>query len=251
VLKKILIGILLYLVFLIALLPASVVVALAPMPKGVNVGGVSGTLWQGQAQTVQINERQLEQVRWDIQALKLLTGAVVADVQVGGRSSALQMKGELGWSLSGARVANLKLDTGHGFLLGNTKLPFGAKVEGDVSLMLAEFQQGKPWCDALSGKLFLQYANLKNQFGEYPLGNIELNLSCDAGQVQLVAMEDKNQLGLAGTVVLADEGKLVVQAKIRETEFQTADMKKALAFLGRKDAEGYYPIVWQGRVPGV
>lgn len=249
--KKIVIGILLYVVFLIVLLPASLVVALAPLPQGISIGGVTGTLWQGEAATVQIKDRQLEQVKWDIHALKLLTGALAADVQIGGRTSALQMKGELGWSFSGVHVANLKLDTGHGFLLANTKLPFGAKVQGDVSLMLTEYRQGQPLCDSLAGKVFMQNANLTNQFGEYPLGSVELNLACDAGQLQLLAMEDKNQLGLTGTLLLADAGKLVVKAKIRETDFQTEDMKKALAFLGRKDAEGYYPLVWQGKVPGL
>nr|WP_250885917.1 type II secretion system protein N [Shewanella jiangmenensis] len=249
--KKILLAIVLYVVFLVVLLPASVVVALAPLPAGVAVSGVSGTLWQGEAQTVQINQRQLEQVRWDLQLLKLFTGTVAADVQVGGRSSALKLKGELGWSLAGVKVANLKLDTGHGFLLGNTRLPFGATITGDVSLMLAEFAQGQPWCERLGGKLFLQNADLKNQFGSYPLGNIELNLGCENGQVQIAVPEDKNQLGLTGSALLTDGGKVMVQAKIRETEFQSADMKKALAFLGRKDAEGYYPLVWQGRVPGL
>lgn len=249
--KKIIIGVCIYLVFLIALLPASFVVKMAPIPNGISLNGVSGSIWSGSIEAVEIQKRQLEQVQWQLSPWGLFLGQARLDLVIGNRGTAVNGKGLVTLSMSGVDAEGLRFEAPSSFLLGNSRLPFRTKIGGDISLFVETLEQGTPWCEQLNGKLFLNSANVTNQFGNYPLGDIELGLSCVDGNVRVKSDETMNQLGLAGTVVLQAEKVIQVSAKIKETPSQPEDLKKALAFLGKKDSQGYYPISYQGRVPGL
>lgn len=249
--KKIILGLVIYLVFLIALFPASLAVRLAPLPANISIAGVEGSVWSGSIETVSLPQRQLEQIRWDLSPWSLLLGKVKADVQIGSRGTAVNGKGTVSWSLSGISAKGLRFEAPDNFLIGNARLPFKTVIGGEVSLIVETLEQGLPWCEQLTGKLFLNHTEVKNQFGEYPLGDIELGLSCIDGKVQLQTSESQNQLGLSGTLQLAAEKQVIVTAKIKETDGQPEDLRKSLAFLGKKDSQGYYPISYQGRVPGL
>ncbi|MCJ8302022.1 type II secretion system protein N [Shewanella sp.] len=249
--KKIIIGVCIYLVFLLALLPASVVIKLAPLPNNINFSGISGSIWSGSIESVTIQNRQLEQVQWQLSPWALLLGQAKLDLVIGNRGSAVNGKGLVIFSMSGIDAEGLRFEAPTSFLLGNNRLPFRTKVGGDISLFIDRLEQGTPWCEQLNGKLFINSAGVKNQFGNYPLGDIELDLSCVDGNVKVKSDETMNQLGFSGTLVLQAEKVVQLSAKIKETASQPEDLKKALAFLGKKDSQGYYPISYQGRVPGL
>lgn len=247
--KKIALGFFIYLVFLVVLFPASMAVKLAPIPANTAISGVSGTIWSGSIDSLTVQKRQLEMVRWDLSVASLLMGTVKADISIGSRSSAVNGKAVVAYSFAGLDVSALRFEAPSDFLLGNTRLPFRTEIKGDVSALVDTFEQGLPWCEQLSGKLFLNKVQVTNQFGNYPLGDIALGLSCIDGQVQLATDEKLNGLGLDGSILLADNKMMQVNAKIREVNTQPDDLKKALGFLGKKDSQGYYPITYQGRLP--
>ena len=249
--KKVIIGVLIYLIFLVVLFPAKIAIALAPLPANISVSGVSGSIWSGSIETLSMPQRQVEQVRWDLSPWALFLGKVKVDFQVGSRATPVSAKGLISWSMGGLSAKGLRFEAPDSFLLGNAKLPFKTEISGEVSLLVETLEQGKPWCEQLSGKLFLNQTNVKNQFGNYPLGNIELGLSCVEGKAQLATDETKNQLGIVGTLQL-DEGNMVkVGAKIKETAEQPEDMRESLNILGKRGADGYFPVVYQGRIPGL
>lgn len=247
--KKIILGVAIYVVFLIALFPASIAVKLAPLPKGINVTGASGSIWSGRIETLNIQKRQLEQVQWQLSPWGLFLGKAKLDVVIGNRASAVNGKGLVTISMSGIDAEGLRFEAPSSFLLGKARLPFRTEVNGEISLFVERLQQGKPWCEQLKGKLFLNTVSVKNQFGNYPLGDIELGLSCEDGNIKVRSDEAMNKLGLDGTVLVKADKMVQVAAKIKETSSQPADLKKALGFLGKKDSQGYYPISYQGRLP--
>lgn len=74
-------GILAFALFALATLPASVVVK--PLARsGVNLSGVTGSVWKGSAQVVQAGAINIGSIQWDLHALPLLTGRAVADVKL-------------------------------------------------------------------------------------------------------------------------------------------------------------------------
>ncbi|MFQ6372252.1 type II secretion system protein N [Shewanella sp. YIC-542] len=248
---KIVIGILLYLLFMIMLFPARVAVALMPLPSGVQLGGVSGSLWHGQADVLQIGSRQLERLSWQLQPSSLFTGVVQAQWQLGSRASAVNGKGIISWSSAGIAARQLRLDAPVGFLVGNRRLPFKTVLSGDISLLLDEGHQGQPLCGGLNGKLFLNHIGLNNQFGDYPLGNMAFSLQCVKGQVQLATDDEKNAIGVAGTLLFKDQLQMEVNGRIRRTDGQSRDLQNSLGLLGKPDANGNYPLQYKGRIPGL
>src|SRR6187401_756635 len=73
-------GIVSYLVFAIATLPAQLLISrLAP---AVMAAGVQGSVWKGQAQVVQTGATQLGSLSWNLHVLPLFTGRLVADVKI-------------------------------------------------------------------------------------------------------------------------------------------------------------------------
>ncbi len=247
--RKIIIGVAVYLLFLIMLFPANVAVSLAPLPKNINISGVSGTVWSGSAALVTVDKRQLEQVRWELSPWGLFLGKANLDLTIGSRANAVNGKGFISLSSSAINIEQLRFDAPSEFLLGKTRLPFKTEVEGNFSLIVQQFAQGQPWCEQLNGKLFVQQFQVNNQFGKYPLGNVEVGLTCEDGNIKVATDEAMNGLGLSGTALLKADKLVQVSAKIKETTAQPEDLKKALSFLGKQDSQGYYPITYQGRLP--
>lgn len=249
--KKIIIGVLIYLAFLLMLFPASVAVRLAPVPANVNISGVGGSIWSGTIEVLNIQQRQLEDIRWELSPWALFLGKVKVDFQVGSRATPVSARGLITWSMGGISAQDLRFEAPDRFLIGNAKLPFKTEIQGEVSLLIETLKQGKPWCEQLSGKLFLNQTNVNNQFGKYPLGNIELSLSCVDGKVQLATDESKNQLGVVGTLQLDEGNMLKIAAKVKETNTQPEDMRQSLGILGKRGSDGYFPVEYQGRIPGI
>lgn len=249
--SKIAIGVLIYLIFMVVLFPARIAVALAPLPAGIQLSGVSGSLWQGQAELVQLGARQLQQLSWQLSPWALLTGSVQAQLQLGDRSTAVNGKGLVTWSTAGVSARNLRLDAPLSFLVGNRQLPLKTVLSGDVSLLLDNAVQGQPWCTALNGKLFLNQIGLDNQFGNYPLGNIEFTLQCIQGQLQLATDDQKNAIGVAGTILLKGNSQMEVNGRMRRTDAQSKDLQDSLGLLGKPDASGNYPLKYKGRILGM
>ena len=216
--SKIVIGVIIYLVFLLVYLPANWLVSIAPLPNNVAISGAEGTLWQGQASLVTIDQRQIEQVSWQLSPWGLLVGKADIDFKIGNRATPVSGKGSISWSFSGLRANNIRFDLPDSFLLAGARLPFKTQIDGDISLMVEILEQGKPWCEQLSGKLFLNNTNVKNQYGVYPLGNISLGLSCLDGQLKIATDETQNVLGLTGSAILGESNLVKVSAKIKPTD---------------------------------
>ncbi|QSX33508.1 type II secretion system protein N [Shewanella avicenniae] len=245
---KVVIAVLLYLVFLLVLLPARVVVALAPLPQGVAISGVSGSVWQGRADTVVADGRQFDQLQWQLSPWGLLSGRANVDFQLGNASAEVSGKGALSIGSSDIKVSGLKMDAPVSFLVGKQRLPFKTVARGDVSVFVQQFVQGSPWCEQLEGKAFLNSIGITNQFGQYPLGDIELSLQCVNGQIQLATDDEKNKLGIAGTLQLQDQMRYQLNGRMKLTAEQPADLQKALPLLGKADNNGFYPLKFSGKL---
>ncbi|WP_000816416.1 type II secretion system protein N, partial [Vibrio cholerae] len=83
-------------------LPAQVALSPLPLPEGLELTGIEGTLWQGQAAQVRWQGMSLGDLNWDLHLSALLLGQLEADIRFGrGSSTQLRGKGVLGIGLSG------------------------------------------------------------------------------------------------------------------------------------------------------
>lgn len=247
--KKILLGLFIYLCFMLVFLPAKVVYDFLPIPEQITINHINGTIWHGTAQTLNIDNHQLEQIQWDFRPSQLLLGKIVFALKIGDRTSEVKGDGRLSYSLAGFSISDLKLTLPSAFLLADRPLPMNTQVLGDIKLDIINFSQGLPWCDSLSGRLIVNKLNVANAFGDFPLGNIELGLGCDEGKLSVDAQPKNNQLGFSGNLTLAEGGKFLLKGKIKETDSQPKSLRQALIFLGRPDKQGYYSIRYSGAIP--
>ncbi|MBM0105565.1 type II secretion system protein N [Steroidobacter sp. S1-65] len=74
-------GVCAFLIFAVTTLPAAVVVSWLGS-SGISAGGVSGTIWNGRAQVLQIQGANIGGVEWKLHALPLLAARISADVKV-------------------------------------------------------------------------------------------------------------------------------------------------------------------------
>ncbi|MCL1077156.1 type II secretion system protein N [Parashewanella spongiae] len=249
--KKILIGGVIYLVFLLALLPAKVALWLMPLPEQVQLSGVEGSVWSGEATSATFENRQFEQIHWDINPWPLALGQLSIELKVGSKATAFSTKGHVLVTSSGVSLSDMNIESSNGFLIGNTRMPFRTKVGGDVSLFIDDFVQGLPLCEQLTGKLFLHNLQVNNQFGDFPLGEFELNLGCKDGQIALNGDERHNKLGLSGSVLFGENNRYRIQAKIKPIAEQPEDIRNSLNLLGQPDNQGYYKISFAGALPKI
>ena len=88
--QKVLIAVLfltVYLMFLLARLPATLVVRHLPLPPNlVQLEGVSGTHWSGQIARLQYASESLTQLRWELDGWSLLRLAPEVSVRFGDRA---------------------------------------------------------------------------------------------------------------------------------------------------------------------
>ena len=76
-------GILAFLLFAIAYMPAVQVIGRLSLPNNVSISGVSGSLFSGKAQTVVVNSLPINNVKWELNPLHLLLGKVKLDLKAG------------------------------------------------------------------------------------------------------------------------------------------------------------------------
>ncbi|RLV60775.1 type II secretion system protein N [Parashewanella curva] len=240
-----------YLIFLVVLMPVSVVMRFVTLPPQVQVTGVGGSIWQGSIDTVQAYGRQVEQVEWTIHPYSLLTGTLNVDVKIGTRNSAIYAKTKLQLTRSTMNLTDLMLQTDSKTLVGDTRLPLRSKVAGDITLGISEFTYGQPWCEALSGNLQLHGLEVNNQFGDFPFGSFRLGLDCDQGEVIVTTSEKDNQIGVSGRLWLKANNQVQLQAKIKPTASMPASVRDNLNYLGQADPQGAYPLTYSGRIPGL
>ena len=69
-------GIIAFLLFAIAYMPAVHVIGRIALPSNVAVSGVSGTLFSGKAQTVVVNGLPINNVKWELSPLHMLIGKI-------------------------------------------------------------------------------------------------------------------------------------------------------------------------------
>ncbi|WP_020561056.1 type II secretion system protein N [Thiofilum flexile] len=85
ILLFLLIGLLSYGLSLVMLAPLSVIWPYLPKPEGLQVGGVKGLLWQGEAYNIQLpapNSPMIRQFSWDFQPRLLLQGQLAFQWQI-------------------------------------------------------------------------------------------------------------------------------------------------------------------------
>ena len=231
-------GIFSYLLLLIATIPATLVTGMFDNSQ-VKIQGVSGTLWNGKAYAITINNSiQLNNTEWSITAWKLLIGKIAIATNTHYLDNVIDA--ELGSSFIGRYFVN--------------DLIAGLPAEDVAQLANIPFAQ-------LTGLITFNIEHAHWKRGELPLASGEINWknatvtvaeSASLGNINIVLGESeqellnadiKNQGGdltISGTAELVPEADYVLNIKLSPTATASNNIKQSLSMIAKRQSNGDY-----------
>lgn len=239
-------GVLAFLIFLIAYLPASQVIGRIDLPRNVAVSGVSGTIWEGKVQTVVANGLPIYDLKWDVNPWTLVMGKVSVTLNAGNfrDAEAIAFEGPVSTSLF-----NLEHVESDGFLLflpvdrvlAEVPLPLPVNAGGRFRVRLETLSFG-PACESLQGFGDWLNATVAGTQGPIDFGNYTAKLACD-GEDITINVEEPNMLGLTMNAVVAPDFNVKgVTGRFKPDDSLPNEVHQASRFFGQPGPEGYIQI---------
>lgn len=241
-------GLLAFVVFAIATLPAVQVIGRITLPNNVSISGVSGTIWQGSAQTLVVDGLPINNITWDVSVWSLLVGNLSADLKGGNLrdTDAIAFTGPVSLSLFNLEQINsedfllyLPVDR----VLAKVQLPLPVYASGRFKVELNNLSYG-PTCIALQGKGNWLNATVAGTQGPIDFGMYSATLRCQGDSIG-VTVSEPNLLGLSmDAVVSADFRNIKVSGRFKPDESLPAEVHSiaAAGFFGQPNSSGYYTV---------
>lgn len=231
-----------YFIFLIVKLPAAQVLSKIPLPKGVNVSGISGTIWNGHAQRAQINGLPVFDINWTLSFFPLLLGEISADLKAGNIRDVEQISASGYVSFNGQRLRAESLlayiPTDLVIILLPLPIPVQADGRFKVQLDEVDYEAG---CKKFAGKGQWLNANFTGTTGVIDLGNFNADLSCENASV-VVDVKQPNRFGLSAKTVIPADLNFKIEGRFKPEANLPKEVHQAAQFFGKPDSDGYYPI---------
>lgn len=231
-----------YLVFVIALLPASWVVNQMKLPKNVHLSQVSGRVWHANTESITVNNVVINKVDIELSLLSLFTLDPKLEVRFGdpllnGPQGIVTLSG----LLSSAVVEDLDVEVSADLIAQNAQLPVPVKAHEFVNIKVPFFELGKPVCTSATGEITWKKAAVTSFEQKVPLGDLAAKISCEKGQLVLL-VDKKNDLGIELTVKVGNNYRIKTEGYIKPTQQTPRQINQLLPYLGKPDAQGRYRL---------
>jgi len=237
-----------YLAFLVATMPLALLINTIQLPKHLEIGSVSGSIWQGEIAQASINNYQVQQIKTQLSFWSLLSLSPKLEVVFGDAISA----GAEGKFTLTASAKQLLLNDVAVFVAANDiakqlalimPLPMPVIAQGNIELSFTELNldiSGKLRCEQAQGQVSWLHSGVVALESNIKLGKIDADLSCEKGDL-LAKILPKNNLGLSFTARLSlANQKASGQGYLKPGAQFPTQLQSALSFIGRPDNQGRY-----------
>ncbi len=233
--KYILVAGLLYLLFIITNLPASVVLSVVNLPNNLSISLISGTVWSGKAQQLRYAGIFFGAVSWNLHPLNLMLGELSADISIVNNEQYIKTTA----SISSSGKIELE-ETRFSIDLSSLQpltygMPFA--YSGNASGYFPASYFHKNNYVGVNGKLSLSdIAMISPQ--QQSLGDFTINFRAEKeGATSGKINDNGGVLNIAGQLFLKKNGQFNISAKLGSAETGGA-LEQAFSFFGAKDASG-------------
>lgn len=240
-----LLGIAAFLLFLVANLPADY---LAPWMgrhvPGLQLSGISGSLFSGRAESVRFGAEGLGAVDWSFDWLAPFTATL--GYQVHAHDADRDLSARLDTGFGGLRVRDLK---GRVAIAGLDRwLPLPSKsVSGNLILDLSELRLKDGKLQSATGQVELDDA-VMTWPTSYTLGSFRMSLApAGAGGTEAQIHDLASPLHLDAKLTLGADGHYRLAGTLAARDPSDATTRKLLAQLGNPDSTGQYPFDFNGQ----
>ena len=241
-----LLGIGLYLLFLLLRLPAALVLEWLPagsLPPALQYRYVSGNIWSGTLHDVRIRRLALGDVHWRLTPWSLLTGRLGANLRLEGDAG--DAGGWFGLGFGGTLAADAVAGTLN--LHAFDALTRPVMLDGRLHLagLSSAFKPGEHW--HLSGEADWQSARIGG-VQDIDLGNVHLAAEPKGDGSTIRIRNQAGDLQVEGSLLLDKNGGWQLDTRIANRDANRKDIQQLLRFLGRPDASGRYRFRASGKV---
>lgn len=237
-----------YLLFLLATFPAAQLLPRLPLPAGMQLHNISGTVWQGQIGELRWQKRALHDVQWEVLFSRLWLGMPTVKLSLQDPEIAIA-SATVGWR-GDWKINDLTLKTPASVLQQQIPYPLPAEASGTLQLNISHLSFNNKQCLALEGQAEWLQAQLLTPAGELVLGNPQAKLSCRNNELEINIRQDSAALRSQAQLQLNMQGLYKLQATLYPGNELPADLRTSLNWLGTSDSEGAIRIKNEGRWNG-
>ncbi|WP_375752166.1 type II secretion system protein N [Vibrio sp. HN007] len=233
----------------IAHLPASFVFNQIPKIRGLDVTGISGTIWHGQANEVRWQGTNAGQFRWNFSAMKLLQGKAEYALRFG-RGSDIQLTGtgNMGYGLQGLYAERVLASIPVNAIMERAAIPFPIDAKGTVELTLNSFQYVQPWCGEAKGALVWNGSEIDSPLGTLELGTVFTDFTCSDNKLTLSGNHEAAQASGAMDTELTPDMRYKLSAWFKPGAELPEAMQSQLKWLGNPENDGRYIFELSGKL---
>lgn len=227
----ILLGLLAFVFFLLISLPAAQAWAWFGKQVPMQVYGISGTIWQGQAALVVQQNSRLEAVQWQVQPWGLLRGQIRANVQ--SRLPDGLFRSEIALSLGQRLEARqLRLDMPATELVQWAGLSLPVRVAGRLDTLMQELVVKGPKVLRADGLISWHDASVSFGSSALPLGQLILRLVPAAQGTHGELASQGGPIEIGGTLNLDQEGNFSLDLAVQVVGELPDGVQSSMKLLG-------------------
>ncbi|NNN45780.1 MULTISPECIES: type II secretion system protein N [Vibrio] len=232
----------------IAHLPAQVVFTHLPLPTGLVIQGVDGTVWHGSAKQVRWQQQNWGQVQWQWDWSALFTAKAQLNVRFGrGSDKQVQGKGVVGYDFSGPFAEHMVLSLPAEQVQPYLRLPVPVSLQGQIELTLRHYRYQAPWCAQAEGVLAWTQSEIGTPLGKLELGPIMADLSCQQSVLTVHGSQQNKQMSSEFSAEVQADRRFSAQAWFKPGADFPTRLAEQLNYLPTPDGLGRYSFNQQGR----
>ena len=230
-----------YLVFLLTTIPATIINTVLGDDSPVIMQGLSGTLWNGEAYSISIDDSiELQHTQWSLSAWKLLSGRVAVQTTTHYQNNIIST--EIGSSFLGRVFVNdLRAQLNASDMAQLAAIPL-AQIDGLISLNIenAEWKQGE--LPLANGQISWKNAII-TVAESASLGDVNITLSeSESGQLKADIKNQGGDIKVSGSAELSADNNYTVDIQLQATASASDNIKKSLGFFAQKQKNGQYTL---------
>ena len=240
-------GIAVYLVLLVATFPANQLIGRLTLPQNLEIEGVSGTIWQGNAQRIVFDGIAIDNADWQLSFIPLLWGSVSVDVEAGNRrdKEEISINGSIDLSVLNpdyfaAEQLNVFLPAD--LLMSYLPLPIPVQAEGRLRVNFNEIEFDSQ-CQVIDGNGQWLNARVPGSRGPIDLGTFAATLGCQDGAT-IITVSEPNMFGLSAVVRVPSDLQFTIDGQFKPDASLPRDVHTAARFFGEPNAQGYFTIAF-------
>lgn len=212
-------------------------------PDAVRASGVSGTLWNGSAASVQAASVRLGETSWRVSALPLLLGRLSADLET--RVGEGTASGTVGLRPGGSITCSACRYEGPVSAL-RTAFPALGALEGRLEVSLATLRVVEGWPAAAVGEARVSGVPFAvpgaTPSPGAPRGTLTASVDADpvpeGGIIEIAVQDAEGPVELSARITLTPPGNFELAGKARARPNAPPEVGKALAAMGRPGPDG-------------